>query len=101
MGTNNFIKSGGISQSEVQNLIDSSIDTSNMSSVKEYVSPLIDVPSNGSTVVSSGLTNVTDVTVFQGTNDITTGVEIDVTGGDVTISSNQNIFGLLVKVNGN
>lgn len=96
-----ILGSGGLTEAEVQALIDASIATVNGSSVREYVSPAINVTGGGSTTVSSGLTNVTDVTVFEGTNDITQGVEIDVSGGDVTISANQTITGLIVKVNGN
>ena len=98
---NNGGGSSGLTAAEVQAQIDASIAVVNASSVQEFVSAPINVASNGSATVNSGLTNVTDVTVIQGVMDITEAVNITINGGDVTISSNQTLNNLVIKVNGN
>lgn len=101
MSTNNYITNnsagGGLTAAQVQALIDASL----INNVEEQVSTALNVVSGGTVTFVTTLTNITDVSVYNGTNDITEGVEIDITGSNVTVSSNQTLTGIIIKVNGN
>ena len=73
----------------------------NANDVESFSKTNVSIPAGGSYIAQSGLTTVSDVSVFLGVHDITSGVGIDVSGGDVTVFSNVGINNLTIRINGN
>ena len=67
----------------------------------EFVAGNVTVIAGNTVTIDSGFTNILAVRVFNGTDDITNGLDIDVQSPDVILGGNTTLNNLIVKVIGN